>query len=176
MLDQPAHPCTYIDSSSREPAAIHVHTEASRDEFAPFGLMLRGPDLAGQRADYSTVFLSADPDSRPRLHINCVEASTLPLSISSVERHPRSWQTFIPLDVSRFVVCVMGSNPAGEPDLGAVHFWILDGNVGVSFAPGVWHAGATVLDRKGNFAVVWPRADTDRDTEFFTFQVPVKLV
>ncbi|MBM6581895.1 ureidoglycolate lyase [Microvirga sp. BT689] len=175
MLDQPIQTERLADVTSRAQPVIHSHVGASADEFAPFGLILAGPSLAGHRADFSAVLLTADSSFRPRLHVNCVEASTLPLKVSFVERHPNCWQTFVPLDVSRFVVCVMGSKPDGTPDLEAVHVWILDGNVGVAISPGVWHIGATVLDRKGNFVVVWPRADNEGDTEFFTFDEAVQV-
>ena len=48
----------------------------------------------------------------------------------------------------------------------------MDGNAGVAFAPGIWHARATVLDGLGHFAVIWPRRDRDTDTELHLLRNP----
>jgi ureidoglycolate lyase len=143
-------------------------------EFAPFGVVLRHDGPPGTRTDFSHVFetRAALP---PRLHVNQVEPSALPLGIQRLERHPTSWQAFLPLDVSRYLVCVAGSQADGSPDLDHLHAWILDGHTGIAFAPGVWHVGATVLDRTGHFAVIWPRLDRDTDTEWATLPSPLTL-
>jgi ureidoglycolate lyase len=39
----------------------------------------------------------------------------------------------------------------------------LPGTRGVIYAPGVWHMGATVLDRPGHFAVLMYRGGPDDD-------------
>ena len=51
--------------------------------------------------------------------------------------------------------------------------FLVDGTIGVSYAPGVWHAGATVLDRRGHFAVLWPRQGSDLDEVFVTLPRPL---
>ena len=52
---------------------------------------------------------------------------------------------------------------------------ILDGRTGVAFAPGVWHASATVFDGIGQFAVIWPRRDSEDDTQFHALSHPMLI-
>ncbi|WP_210483813.1 ureidoglycolate lyase [Microvirga antarctica] len=160
------------DGPTRAGSAYVLHRSDDWDAFNPFGLIIRHRDSARTRSDYSGVFESLDIHNAPRLHVNHVDATRLPVTVSQLERHPSSWQTFLPLDVSRYVVCVAGARPDGSPDTANLHVWILDGTVGVSFAPGIWHAGAAVLDTPGHFAVIWPRADRDSDTEFLQLPEP----
>jgi ureidoglycolate lyase len=143
--------------------------------FARYGLVIKHPGTSASRYDFSRVFETAIADVAPRLHVNRVEPSSSPLQIRSLERHPESWQTFLPLDVSRYLVCVAGSLPDGRPDLNELQAWVVDGDTGVAFAPGVWHAGATVLDGLGHFAVIWPRRDRDSDTEIYRLPEVVSI-
>ena len=143
-------------------------------EFDRFGVLVRHDGATGARTDFSHVF-ETHAALPPRLHVNHVEPSTLPLGVERLERHPASWQAFLPLDVSRYVVCVAGSRADGSPDPSDVQAWIFDGHTGVALAPGVWHVGATVLDRTGHFAVIWPRLDRDTDTEWAALPAALTL-
>src|SRR5215213_5513277 len=125
--------------------------------FAPYGLVIKHPGTNAARSDFSCVFETGAEGLAPRLHVNRVEPSSPPFAIVALERHPESWQTFLPLAISRYLVCVAGSLSDGRPNLDELHAWIMDGDTGVAFAPGVWHAPATVLDGPGHFAVIWPR-------------------
>lgn len=172
MPDQlPPHVTTTIATDA--PARITL--SQSLDGFEPFGLIIRHDGPEGHRADFTRVFETTDTGLVPRLHVNRVEPSVLPLTIARLERHPEAWQTFLPLDVRRYIACVASSLPGGQPDLTTLRAWLLDGSSGVSFAPGIWHAGATVLDAPGRFAVIWPRRDLAGDTEFFTLPRPVRI-
>src|SRR5690349_11328194 len=151
--------------------------EASLDceDFHTFGLILEHNGHPGRRTDFTQIFEVRGADNRPRLHVNRIDPSTLPLMVASLERHPDAWQSFIPLDVSRYIVCVANSLPDGLPDPDSIRAWIRDGRSGVAFAPGVWHASAAVLDRSGQFAVIWPRRDRHDDTEVHTLPLPVLI-
>ncbi len=128
-------------------------------EFAPFGRWIRPPLVSGDRLDLGFALdTGGNAGAVARAHVNHVRASTLPTRIASLEQHPRSWQAFLPFDVARYIVVVAGKLPDGGPDPRAVHAFLLSGTVGVAYAPGTWHAGATVLDRAGHFTVLWPRA------------------
>lgn len=145
--------------------------------FRRFGRLLEAPAEVGVRADYTECLaFDAGPGLVPRLHVNRTRAATLPHSLPAFERHPHAWQTFVPLDVSRFVIVVAGTRADGTPDLDDVHAFVLPGTVGVGYAPGVWHAPAATLDRDGTFAVVWPRADTDADTLWHRLPTPLTIV
>ena len=146
------------------------------DAFRRFGRLLVAPDEPGVRADY-TDCLAFDGGHAivPRLHVNRTKAVALPHALPAFERHPHNWQTFVPLDVSRFVVVVAGTAADGTPDLDDVHAFGLSGTIGVSYAPGVWHAPAATLDRDGTFAVIWPRAETEADTQWHRLATPLTI-
>ena len=78
----------------------------------------------------------------------------------------------MPLDVSPYLAVVAGRGADGRPDPADLHAFLIPGTVGVAYAPGVWHAGAIVLDRPGHFAVHWPRADRPEDTEIAVLAKP----
>ena len=154
------------------PIRVALAAPGSTD-FSRFGLWIMPPDQVGQRADYSHVLTSDAPGTSPRVHVNHVSQGNLPVLVTRLERHPIAWQTFLPQDVSRYTVVVAGTGPDGEPDLSDLHGFLVDGTIGVSYAPGVWHAGATVLDRRGHFAVLWPRQGSELDEVFVALPRPL---
>ena len=120
--------------------------------FRRFGRLLEAPAEAGVRADYSECLaFEAGHGLVPRLHVNRTKAVALPHPLPAFERHPHNWQTFLPLDVSRFVVVVAGTAADGTPDLDDVHAFVLPGTAGVSFAPGV----CTVSPRRRSSGMIW---------------------
>ena len=76
-----------------------------------------------------------------------------PLKISKLESHPLGSQAFFPIDDIEWIVAV-----AEEPRIDCVKVFIVKGNQGVSYNPGIWHHQLLVLekqkfiviDRKGN--------------------------
>lgn len=146
----------------------HISTEA----FAAYGDLIDRPAEAGQRAFYSRWLGGEGLD--PVFHVNHVPVSALPALVSRLERHPHAAQCFVPLDVSRYLVTVAPSMTDGAPDLGAVRSFLVPGTLGVVYAPGVWHAGISVIDRAGAFAVLMWRGANDDDV--FTDISPLQLV
>jgi ureidoglycolate lyase len=135
------------------------------DRMAPFGTFVTPPADIGQRSFYSRHL--GPPDLGPPVfHTNRVRPAELPLTATRVERHPRAEQTFLPLDVSRYVVVVMPSDAAGNPRLDAAIAFLVPGSIGVIYRAGVWHLGATVLDQVGSFAVLMRRRGDETDDEF----------
>ncbi len=101
--------------------------------------------------------------------------TALPYAINQLERHPRTAQIFIPLDVSRYVVVVAPPGAGGRPDLSMAMAMIVQGDRGIVFAKGVWHAGATVLDGMGSFAVLHYRDGTPADDELHDLSEPLEI-
>lgn len=134
--------------------------------FAPFGALVGPPSDGVRRRFYSSHFGARPGDTAPVVHVNAVPPSELPLVCAEVERHPGAAQCFLPLDVSRYLVMVMPSGAGGAPDPGGALAFEVPGNRGVIFRPMVWHMGATVLDRPGNFTVLMWRGGADPDDEF----------
>lgn len=140
--------------------------------FAPFGTFVEAPAGVGVRQMYSE-WLAPVPGLAPQFHTNRVAASTLPLSIDRVERHPHAAQAFLPLDVSRYIVTVMTADAAGAPDPASALSFLLPPTLGVVYRAGVWHAGITVLDREASFAVLMWRGAPDDDV--FAAIPPVRV-
>ena len=150
-----------------------IERGVTAEAFAPFGALIDKPALSGERAFYSR-WLGGDASLAPVFHVNRVPATRLPSAIARLEHHPHAAQAFVPLDVSRYLVTVAPSLGDGGPDLGGLRSFELPATMGVIYAPGVWHAGATVLDREGSFAVLMWRGAPDDDV--FISIDPVDLV
>ncbi len=141
--------------------------------FAPFGAFIDAPERVGVRRMYSD-WLAAVPGLALQFHANRVAASSLPLTIDRVERHPHAPQVFLPLDVSRYVVTVMAADAAGAPDPVSALAFLLPPTLGVVYRAGVWHAGMTALDREASFGVMMWRGASDDDV--FAAIPPVHVV
>src|SRR5215212_2362315 len=102
--------------------------------------------------------------------------ATLPLTICVLERHRFSPQTFVPLEVSRYLVTVAPSDSSGRPILGEARAFIVGSGRGIVYRRGTWHAGMTVLDRAARFAVlIWSTGDTSQDDEFLDLAAPLQV-
>ena len=131
--------------------------------FAPFGAFLDPPGEFGERAMFSE-WLEPVPGRAQQAHVNRVACSTLPLTIDQVECHPHASQVFVPMGgVSRYLVIVMPSDEAGGPDVSRAQAFVVPGSRGVVYAPGVWHAGISVLDADASFSVFMWRGGEDDD-------------
>lgn len=141
--------------------SVVISESYAAEDFTRFGTFIDRPTQAGQRQFYSD-WLGAD-GLVPVFHVNNVPSATLPLTLTRLERHPHAAQCFVPLDVSRYLVSVAPSLPDGSADLSGLKSFLLPSTVGVIYARGVWHAGASVLDRAGAFAVLMWRGANDDD-------------
>lgn len=143
--------------------------------FAPFGKFVIPPDEPGKRRVFSEALHQRHETSAPVLHVNHVRPTTLPIQVTHIERHPHAAQCFFPLEVSRYVVVVMPSDAAGQPCPDEALALLMPGSMGVIINSGVWHAGATVLDRAGHFAVLMWRGGDVQDDDFLTID-PLTLI
>ncbi len=132
------------------------------DAFAPFGALIEGPALHGDRRIYSD-WLTPVADLSLQFHVNSVAASDLPLTLTQMERHPHAAQVFVPMNVSRYLVTVMPSDANGQPDPTRTLCMILPGQMGVIYRAGCWHAGVTTFDSDAQFAVTMWRGAADDD-------------
>lgn len=128
--------------------------------FADFGELIEAP-AEGRETFSTSLSLDESPGERPTvLSTTRAQPSSSPLTITKLERHPHSSQTFLPLDVSRWVIVV-----ASVPETAAVRAFVAGPGVGITIARGVWHYGLTVLDRAAAFAVVMAK-DGQTDDEW----------
>ena len=136
-----------------------------RTAFAPFGDVIDLPDHPG-RNYYDEALGNLRPAARPSLSVVLKEPTpSHPLRTNMLERHEFSSQTFIPIDVARWLIVVAPHAAQGGPDVGAV---LASGRQGVTYKPNTWHHGLTVLDRPARLAVFMWRAGGEGDEEFVT--------
>lgn len=149
-----------------------VATKIDREKFAPFGDVIC-PPLSGDRTDWSRPFANTRTNARISLYTAAVEPVALPAALSVLERHPRSFQTFIALNASRYLVCVA---PGGDGDLPAIdglRAFIVSAGTGITYRANVWHHPMMALDRAAQFAVWMWRSGGDDDEEFVELSRPV---
>jgi ureidoglycolate lyase len=140
--------------------------------FAPYGDVLAAPAEFG-RAYFDEGLKSGRTSAWPSLSVSRVRPlASLPLEAKVMERHEFSSQSFLPLDVSRWLVVVAPHAADGGPDTArAVAFLVRPGQ-GVTYRANTWHHPLTILDRPGRFAVVMWRDGSKTDEEFRTLATP----
>jgi len=137
----------------------------TQDLFDPYGQLLDIPRSSG-RYDYAANLFSNRELASANLLLVQIEPSHSPIDIVAFERHPHSSQTFVPLEVSKYLVIVCPQAPSGEPDYFETAAFIVPGNAGINYNPGVWHHPLTVLGSLGSFAaLVWEDGGSS-DTEW----------
>jgi len=105
------------------------------------------------------------------------QPAQLPLTITILERHRFSPQTFVPLEVSRYLVTVAPSDSSGRPILAVARAFVVSAGRGIVYRIGTWHAGMTALDQAARFAVlIWSTGDTSQDDEFLDLATPLRVV
>jgi ureidoglycolate lyase len=149
----------------------------TREAFAPFGDVIDVPESPG-RTYYDDALGNLRADARASLSLSLKpETPDRPLQTDYLERHEFSSQTFVPIDVARWLIVVAPHARAGGPDIAGIRAFIATGRQGVTYRPNTWHHGLTVLDRPGRFAVFMWRDGGKGDEEFvsvppFTICIP----
>ena len=142
----------------------------TQQAFAPYGDVIDVPSEPG-RQYYEDALGNLRPGAHPSLSMSLkTETPDRPLKAELLERHEFSSQTFVPIDVARWLIVVAPHAKAGGPDLSGVQAFIATGRQGVTYKPNTWHHGLTVLDKPGRFAVFMWRDGGKGDEEF----VPVE--
>ena len=137
----------------------------TKEAFAPFGDVIDVPKDAG-RTYYDAALGNLRPQATPSLSMSCrPPTQDRPLHSKLMERHEFSSQTFVPVDVARWLIVVAPHAAQGGPDMAHARAFIATGKQGVTYKPDTWHHGLTTLDRPGRFAVFMWRAGT-QDEEF----------
>ena len=146
-------------------------TEAA---FAPFGTLVEYSATETRRKLVDEL-QNMRAEARANLDFATVAAQTLPITATVMERHVFSSQSFVPVDVARYLVVVAPDAPAGGPDMARARVFAASGRQSVTYGAGVWHHPLTPLDRDGLFAIVTFRAGNAADEEFVTLPEPVRL-
>ena len=131
--------------------------------FAPFGEVLTIPEPTG-RTYFDRALSNLRPSARPSLSLlRKVDLSSLPLVATQMERHEFSSQSFVPIEVGRWLVVIAPHAREGGPDMRRAR------------AFNVWHHPLTILDHPAAFAVYMWLEGGKGDEEFFTLPTPVTI-
>jgi ureidoglycolate lyase len=140
--------------------------------FAPFGDVLAAPSEFG-RAYFDEGLRTTRATAWPSLSVSLVRPLPhLPLEAKVMERHEFSSQSFLPLDVSRWIVVVAPPAGDGGPDVARAVAFVVGPGQGITYHANTWHHPLTILDRPARFAVVMWRDGTRTDEEFRTLTTP----
>lgn len=142
--------------------------------FAPFGDVI-APPAPGERVSLGATLTALQGAASPRLSFNNAAAWDLPLLATQMERHNRSSQCFVPMDVARWVLLV-APDDGGRPDTAALRAFLARGDQAVNYHLGTWRHPLRALDRAARFAVLmWTTGEKAGDEEWATLPEPVEI-
>ncbi len=146
------------------------------DAFALFGEVIDCLDKPG-RNFYNAALANGRENAAVDLSIARVDPFTdLPLVARELERHEFSSQTFIPIDVARYLVIVAPGGADGGPDAAGARAFIANGRQGITLRLNTWHHSMTVLDAPAEFAVLMWCDGGSGDEEFRDLSQPFKVI
>jgi ureidoglycolate lyase len=144
--------------------------------FKPFGQVT---DMAsGERRNHiAGAFERTAEAVEPRLWVATVlKTVELPLVLQSLERHPYSAQSFMPVNGCPYIVVVCHAEGSGQPDLSTLQAFSASSTQGVTYARNVWHHGLSVLKAPAQFVVCMSFTGEGGDDIFVPLDIPVRLV
>ena len=146
------------------------------EAFAPFGDVAARP--TGERRRYLPTMLDCADEARSfSLWIsNVVTSGRLPLRATTLERHPYSAQTFVPLGSAHYLAVVCAAGSSGDPDLTTLRAFLARPEQVVTYRRNVWHHPMTVLDASMEFAVAMGMTGRQNDDVFFDLDAAVTIV
>ena len=89
----------------------------------------------------------------------------LPLEITSLERHEFSSQSFVPIEIGRWLIVVAPHAPHGGPDVARAQAFLANARQGVSYRPNTWHSGLNVFYKPARLTVFMWLDGTSADEE-----------
>jgi ureidoglycolate lyase len=148
-------------------------TPVTQDSFSPFGKLI---DVAasGERTDRADGV--EHHQTNPVFHLSTagIAPSPLPFSITMMERHEFSSQSFLPLDAARYLLCVAKNDSDGWPIMTSLQAFTVPKGVGITYRTGVWHHPMIALDAPASFAIVMWYGDKPNE-EFVDLSNPVAI-
>lgn len=132
--------------------AIHPRP-LSAAGFAPFGEVIEHTGTASRRMIASAFDTDGLALERLLWVYRLPEPCSLPLRVTTMERHPHSAQLFSPLSCRGFLVIVCPGRESGEPDIGAAAAFIARGDQGIVYRRNVWHHPMVALGGGAEFVV-----------------------
>ncbi|MBV8754928.1 MAG: ureidoglycolate lyase [Hyphomicrobiales bacterium] len=109
------------------------------EAFAPFGDVLEPPAQTG-RNFFANGLANRRPGAAPSLAVAHVPPlTTFPLVATRMERHEFSSQSFLALDVERWLVIVAPKAAGGGPDAARARAFLAGPGQGVTYRVDTWH-------------------------------------
>jgi ureidoglycolate lyase len=163
--------------SVTEVASYNVRPEPlSPSAFAAFGDVAERP-IDSRRRYLPTFVVRSDEATNFSIWISSgAPIGVLPLKLTTLERHPYSAQTFMPLGSGRYLAIVCSAAPDGGPDLAALRCFIAGAHQSITYARNVWHHPMTVLDNTMEFVVAMGMTGRRDDDVFVSLNVGVDVV
>lgn len=135
----------------------------SKESFAPFGEVIAA-DVGGGIVVNEGTALRIDrvldiKNTRSDATLNVAlfrskPRAPGPFPLTMLEKHSFSAQLFVPMKGSRYAVAV--AQGGDTPDLSTLRAFLVRGDQGVSYGPGIWHHTLMTLDVQTDFAAfVW---------------------
>lgn len=148
-------------------------TPLTAQNFAPFGTLVaiagtQFPVNQGRGTRTNFAVESASADARATRQQNAIyrlDASTLPFTVTVLERHPLSAQLFLPLRAARYLVVVCEAGANGMPDMATARAFIATSGYGIQYRAGTWHAPLIALDQPADFLMQMWESGTALDCE-----------
>lgn len=141
---------------------------------APLATRLAARD--GKYTDIPGVLAIGDTPGKHGFAILCPQPVTGPtVTITALERHPHSTQSFLPIRAGRWLVVLAPTLPDGAPDMANVRAFLAGPEDAICIGRNVWHAGLTVLDGPAEFAMMMWRADAGDDGIVHELATPLRL-
>ena len=145
------------------------------EAFAPFGDVLQAPPDPG-RIYYDKSLGNGRAMAVPSLSVVLVNPlASLPLEATRMERHEFSSQSFIPLDVGRWLVIVAPHAMTGGPDAEKARAFLAGPGQGITYRMNVWHHALTVLNRPARFTILMWLEGSKTDEEFVSLAKPLTV-
>jgi ureidoglycolate lyase len=141
--------------------------------FAPYGDVVVQPP--GARIDWTKALTNTRPNASISFATANVAMTRFPATLKMMERHPYSFQTFIPLDVSGYLVCVAPGGADDLPEMDKLRAFIVPAGIAITYHANAWHHPMTALDRPGQFAILMWMSGGDDDEEFVDLSAPVTV-
>ena len=146
------------------------------EAFRPFGQVLEGLAEPGRKY-FNEILENARVKAGVDLSIATLSPpGKLPMRAQTLERHPYSSQTFIPIRAGRYLVIVAPDKPDGNPDLDQVRCFLANDKQCVTYRRGLWHHGMTVLDETAEMAILMWCDGSSGDEEFLDVDTPFEVL
>lgn len=138
------------------------------EAFAPFGDVIAiGTGEPGTRDAFAAAMDNKRTDARLNVSVSRAHPTSTPHKVKWMERHPHSGQTFVPLDISRYLILVTVSDSEGMPRMDQLQAFVAGPHQGINYHTNVWHHPFTALDKPSECLVLRFDDGSDADTEWY---------